>query len=308
MGKAVKAISSPLGIVANPMIGLNALAGKKAASALGLSLDGEQGAYATPEQMQADLYRKFANDYDNQMGLAEKGVQESALTKDLFGQGGLQSQLATEGKDLASRGFSLQQPDHEAYGQVSGDVARLFGQQEADTTQALARRGLASAGSGAAGAAFSGLSGNKNEMLAQAQMQIAQKRMQDTQNRLMQNRQLQQSLGVHGNDMARKRYSDKGDSLLNATNVETASNNAKRQAAQDQADAYKPGLFESIGQGLQSGVTNLASAAPGMLVGGAMNGGGAAGGRSALGGSGNTVAGRTQPRTIFGNPSGSMIG
>lgn len=275
--------------MANPMIGLNALAGKKAAGALGINLEGEEGAYVTPEQRQAGLYRAFANDYDNQMKLADKGVQESALTKDLYGEGGLQSQLASEGKDLASRGFSLQQPDHEAYGQVSGDVSRLFGQQEQAASQSLARRGLASAGSGAAGATFSGLAGNKNEMLAAAQTQIAQKRMADTQQRLQQNRQMQQSLGVQGAGMARNRYSDKGNALMDSVNVENMQNTQNRQARADQEAAYKPGLFETIGSGLQSGIGGLASAAPGMLAGGMM-GGGAAGAAPASRGATMSVA------------------
>lgn len=281
MGFLKKITSNPLrSIAAVGTLGGSELAlaaGKK----LGLSLGGKEGEYITPEQQQAGLYRSFANDYDNQMGLAEKGVQESALTKGIFGTGGLQSQLGDEGRQLADSGFQLQKGDREAYGQASGDISRLFGQQEQQATQNLARRGLASASSGAAGATFSGLQGNKNEMLADAQMQIAQKRMQDTQKRLMDNRQLQSKLAGQGADMAQSRYQDKGNALRQSVNVEQGMNDDKRQAAADQAASRKPGLFESIGQGLQTGVTSLASAAPGAAVGGMFGGGAGASGVAA---------------------------
>lgn len=248
-----------------------ALAGAKK---LGLTLDGEQGEYVTPEQHQQRLYRAFANDYDNQMNLADKGVQESAMTKNLYGQGGLNERLNSEEQKLASQGFQLTQDDREAYGQTAGDVSRLFGQQEQAATQNLARRGLASASSGASGAMFSGLAGNKNEMLAKAQTDIANKRMQNTLQRLQQTRNQMQTLGVQGADLARTRYQDKGQGLMNAVNVENLGNEQNRNALQDKNDAFKPGLLETIGNGLQTGIGNLASAAPGMAVGGL--GGGAA--------------------------------
>jgi hypothetical protein len=269
-GKILKTLSSPAAIVANPTIGLNALAGKKAAGALGLSLEDEQGAYVSPEQVQQGLYRSFANDYDNQMKLADKGVMESELTRGVYGSGGLQSQLGDEGRKLADSGFQLTQGDREAYGQTSGDISRLFGQQEQAASQSLARRGLASASSGAAGATFSGLAGNKNEMLAKAQTDIAQKRMVDTQNRLMQNRQLQNSLATQGAALAQNRYDTKGQSLLNSVNVEKIGTDQKRQALADQEAAVRPGLFSTIGQGLQAGVGTLATQAPGMLATGGM--------------------------------------
>lgn len=268
MGGVVKAISKPAAIVANPMIGLNALGGSKAAGALGLNLDDEQGAYATPEQKAAQAYRDFTANYGGEMRDAEKGVQEGAFTKGLFGEGGLQTQLGAEGKDLASRGFQLTQGDREAYGQTAGDVSRMFGQQEQATTQNLARRGLASGASGAAGAAFSGIQGNKNEMLAQAQTQIAQKRMADTQQRLQQNRQMQSQLANQGVGMQRDRYADRERNVKGAVGLERDLNQENRQTLADQEAAVKPGLFSTIGQGLQRGIGQMAQAAPGMLAGG----------------------------------------
>lgn len=272
MGKAVKALSSPLGIVANPMVGLNALGGKKALGALGINLDSQEAPYIDPAHQQADLYKAFANDYQNQMGLADKGVQESALTKDLYGTGGLQSQLANENKQLAGQGFKLNTDDMTAYGQTSGDISRLFGQQEQDVTKSLARRGLGAASSGAAGAAFSGLAGNKNEMLAKAQTDIAQRRYQDTMSRLGQVRNQMQSLGMQGSQLAQQRYDTKKGSLLDAYNVERGVDAAQANARAEQAANRKPGLFETIGTGLQAGIGNMATQAPGIGLGAATGG------------------------------------
>jgi hypothetical protein len=307
--KALKAVAGPAGIIANPTIGLNALAGKKAAETLGLGFEDEQGAYATPEQVQAGLYRSFANDYESQMGLADKGVQTSGLTRDVYGEDGLQSRLAREGRELANNGFQLTQGDREAYGQVSGDVSRLFGQQEQQTSQNLARRGLASASSGASAAAFSGLQGSKNEMLAKAQTDIAQKRMTDAQNRYRENAALQAEVASVGAGLSRNRFLDKGQGLLNSVSVENAGNEARRQALADQEAAIRPGLFSTIGQGLQAGIGNLATQAPGMLVSGGMPGMSGGGGSSALGGKSNTFAGSSAPKpstTLFGSSSARM--
>jgi hypothetical protein len=268
MGGVVKAISKPAAIIANPMIGLNALGGSKAAGALGINLDDEQGAYATPEQKAMQAKRDFLGNYSGEMKDAEKGVQEGAFTKSLFGEGGVQSQLTKEGADLASRGYSLQPQDYEAYGQTAGDVSRLFGQQEQSAAASLARRGLGSGASGAAGAAFSGIKGNKNEMLAQAQTQIAQKRMADTNQRLMQNRALQSQLASQGVNMQRDRFGDRRRNVDEGVSLERQMNEENRQTLSDQQAAVKPGLFSTIGQGLQRGIGQMAQAAPGMLAGG----------------------------------------
>lgn len=269
MGKAVKAVTkNPLrSLAAVGTLGGSELA-LKAGEKLGLKLGGEEGAYVTPEEQQKGLYNAFASDYDNQMGLADKGVQQSGLTKDLYGDGGLQSQLAAEQRQLSGQGFALTPEDMTAYGQASGDIARQFGQQEQDVSKSLARRGLGGASSGAAGAAFSGLAGNKNEMLAKAQTDIAQKRYQDTQNRLQNVRSQMQSLGTQGAGLAQQRFADKGDNLARAAGLEMKGNEQQRQALADKEAAYKPGLLGTIGQGLQSGIGQVASRAPGAAVGG----------------------------------------
>lgn len=259
MGKALGAVTTGGLSLAVP-----AIAGK-----LGIGMDDEQGAFITPEQRAQKEAQAYYSDYDKNMGAATKGVQDGALTKDLFGQGGLQSQLASEQQNLSSRGYELQPQDHEAYGQAAGDISRQFGQQEQDLSKMLARRGLGGASSGAAGAGFSGLAGNKNEMLAKAQTDIAQKRMADTTQRLQQTRNMMGQLSQYGTQSANDAWSQKGASLLQAGNSENNMNDQSRQVLADQQAAIKPGLFSTIGQGLQAGIGNLATQAPGMAATGA---------------------------------------
>ena len=149
--------------------------------------------------------------------MASEQVRDDPVLSKLFGKEGLLSRAETEEKDLAGRGYSLQQEDHEAYGQTSGNLARMFGQQEQDVAASLASRGLAAAPSGAAGQAYSGLAGNKYEQLAKAQTDIAQKRMQTNMQRLQQTRSLMQGLG-----------SDYGNQLSNQYNRNMAGIQARR--------------------------------------------------------------------------------
>jgi hypothetical protein len=111
-------------------------------------------------------------------------VKDNDLFKGMFGQGGINDQRQAEESRLMHVGFSLQPEDHEAYGQASDNIARMFGSSENNLAQALASRGLSTGASGAAGVAYSGLQGNKFEQLAQSQRQIAQDRMKMNQERL----------------------------------------------------------------------------------------------------------------------------
>lgn len=237
--------------------------------ALGLGLGDEQGAYNDQAELQKLLRSEGMNSREG-MNHASQYIKDNVLTSGVYGDGGLQSQLGEEGRQLADSGFQLQKGDREAYGQASGDISRLFGQQEQQATQNLARRGLASASSGAAGAAFSGLQGNKNEMLASAQMDIAQKRMVDTQNRLQQNRTMQQNLATQGNRMAGEQYQRTADARSGRISELNALEASKSGVMKDQKAAVKPGLFSTIGQGLQAGIGQLATQAPGMLATGGM--------------------------------------
>jgi hypothetical protein len=237
---------------------------------MGLSL-GSQDGQSAPVADQA-TNRLINLSEGGLLGGAQDTFRNMANQKDVYGEGGLQSRLAGEEKDLAGQGFKLNSDDMTSYGQTAGDISRLFGQQEQSAAQSLARRGLGSAASGAAGATFSGLAGNKNEMLAKAQTDIAQRRYQDTMNRLQQTRNMMTNLSGNALNGIRGLASDRLDEMKTAYNAESGHNDQIRQAAADAAANRKPGLFETVGNGLQAGIGNLATQAPGMALGGATGG------------------------------------
>lgn len=134
--------------------------------------------------------------------LATSEVQNNPVLGQLFGNSGLMGQEIAKEQQLQNQGFNLTPEDQTLYGQMSGNIARQFGQQGNQTMQDLASRGLASAPSGASGAMFSGLAGNQNEMLAQAQQQIGQQRFQNTMQQISQQQNFINSLGQQaGNDI-----------------------------------------------------------------------------------------------------------
>ena len=123
--------------------------------------------------------------------LASDQVANNPLYAGLFGKGGLgeQSQnqygiasrdLDTDRQSLMGRdeSYGLTPQDLAAYGQASDSIGRQFGAQGNNLAQALADRGLSSGVNGVAAQSFSGLMGNQNEQLKNAQMQIAQNRIQ----------------------------------------------------------------------------------------------------------------------------------
>jgi hypothetical protein len=135
-------------------------------------------------------------DYQSPEGASQaaaKQVQTNPLFGQLFGPQGTLSRTAQQEQDLSSRGFSLQPEDYEAYGQESGNIARMFGSQEQGLAQALADRGLSN--SGVATQQFAGMYGNKQEQLAQLQRQIANDRMKMNLDRLQQTRSFLGTLG-----------------------------------------------------------------------------------------------------------------
>lgn len=153
-------------------------------------------------QRQMGLSNQLATGATTGSKFASEQVQNNPILGSLFGKGG---QLeGAEGKlnDLQSQGFELKPEDMTLYGQTSGNIARMFGAQGNQISQDLANRGLASAPSGAAGAMFSGLNGNQNEMLAQAQQGIMQQRFQNTMQQIGQQQNFINSLGQQaGNDI-----------------------------------------------------------------------------------------------------------
>jgi len=153
----------------------------------------------TPEQ-QANLRTIQQQSVDAQSaygGDPTRDVQNNAILGQLYGQGGSLSNAVGQEKDLANRGYSLQPEDYEAYGQASGNIARMFGQNEQSLSQAMADRGLSNSGAAASG--FSGLMGNKQEQLAGLQRQIAGDRMKMNMDRLNQTRNFIAQMGSQAN-------------------------------------------------------------------------------------------------------------
>lgn len=215
---------------------------------------------------------------------ATEQVQNNPILGQLFGQGGALERTNQQEKDLSSRGYSLQPEDYEAYGQASGNLARMFGQQEQNLSQSLADRGLSQAPSGAAGAGFSGLMGNKNEQLGQLQTQIAQQRMQSNMQRLADTRNFMSQLGAQGaNDIqqqygrqlagAQQEEANRTGTQASTANAANVYGQAGQQAfqqgmgafganlasQQQKTEAYQPGLMEMFGTGLKGSAYNIGS-------------------------------------------------
>lgn len=159
-------------------------------------------ALAQKEALPALLQREAATGPLAGTKMATEQVMSNPLLASTLGKGGLQDRLGAEEQRLASQGFQLTPEDREAYGQAAGDITRKFGRAEQSLAQTLANRGLSGAPSGVAGAAFSGLGGNKLEMLAKQQRAIADERMRNTMERLQQTRSLMSQLGAQaGNEL-----------------------------------------------------------------------------------------------------------
>lgn len=206
-------------------------------------------------------------------------LQNGALTKGYFGQGGMQDQLLKEQNDLSQKGFQLTPEDHEAYGQASGDIARMFGTQEQGAAQSLADRGLAAAPSGAAGAAFSGIQGNKSEQLARAQMDIADRRMQNTQQRLQTARTQAMQLGALGQNAMSNLYNrnlagrqQNNSEAMGASGQQMAQTQAQQNqlnTAFEQQQETKGPSFGDIMSSIGGGVLSAATGGIGTALGGA---------------------------------------
>jgi hypothetical protein len=197
--------------------------------------------------------------------VASEQVRNDPLSKGLLGEGGALERALAEEKDLASRGYSLQPEDYEAYGQASGNIARMFGQQENSLAQALANRGLSAAGSGVANQQFSGLMGNKFEQLAQSQRQIADDRMKRNLERLTQTRDFTSRLGSLGQDALNSQFNrnlagqdSRQANLRGAAGLDISKYSAEQAAAEASAKSRKENekasLMDAIGKGAYSGV------------------------------------------------------
>lgn len=207
---------------------------------------------------QAKMMELFSNPLTAGRAASDQ-IRGNDLFKGMFGEGGIADQRQAEEKNLASRGYSLQPEDYEAYGQASDNIARMFGSRENGLAQALANRGLSSGASGAAGVAYSGLMGNKQEQLANQQRQIAQQRMEMNLQRLNAvrgavNEANQQAAGLYktqmdANQQGRNNYYDTLKDSANAANMEQGQENAQFQ----QREATKGPSFGDIATSLGTG-------------------------------------------------------
>lgn len=211
--------------------------------------------------------------------------------------------IRSEERDLATRGYGLQQEDKEAYGQASGDIARQFGRAEGGLAQALAARGLSSSGS--ANRAFMGSQGNKMEQLAGLQRKIADDRVKTNMARLANTRQFQsqlmgqqaQQMGQYTGELGRRDTFalDKGNMGLRTLGgaQDQANLNYDQQAA-----SRGPSMFQKALGGAVSG------AAGGFMTGGPM---GAAAG-AGLGGASGAMGMGQQDSAALGGAGGQRYG
>lgn len=221
--------------------------------------------------------------------MASDQVRSNPLTSGIFGQGGVQDQAQSQYGKLGDyldqdrnalmgrdQSYGLTNQDLAAYGQASGNIGRMFANQEQSLAQSLADRGLAAAPSGVAGQAFSGLMGNKLEQLAGLQQQISQNRINTAQQlaqarnqadlqRQSQTGSLIQGLGNLGQQAVNDQFGRQlagsennynqtaGAAGLNLQNQGLQQNIANSQFAQQQA-TRTPSLGESIGTGINQGI------------------------------------------------------
>lgn len=243
----------------------------------------------SPQEQNGAMNNFLSNGATGSM-FASNQVQNDPIMGQLYGQGGALSRAVGKEQQLQNQGYQLTPEDQTMYGQVSGDVARLFGQQENAAANSLAMRGLSAAPSGAAGATFSGLAGNKNEMLAKAQQNIMQQRYQNTIQQIGQQQQFINSLGAQGQNAIQQQYGRqlagsnqywsnlmggaKAQQDQNAGGLDAKKFNAENQSAgvgdmaQGMMGAAMGGFGKTMGQ-------NMASNAPSMFNSTAPTAGGA---------------------------------
>lgn len=255
----------PVGAIAGAALGglSGALANQKEG---GTQANNYYSGYLDPRQAQRDVNAADTATINANVGDATQRVQSNPLYNGLFGQGGQLSQAESEATNLANRGFSLKPEDYEAYGQASGNVARMFGQNEQSLAQSLANRGLS--GSNVAAAQFSGLQGNKNEQLAGLQRQIANDRMNMNLQRLGQTRNFLSQLGQQAQG---------------AISQDVNSNLARGQQEYEMGMGQLGKMQDQANQGLQQQQQTQHSSGLSNALGGIM-GGGLAGAKLGMGG------------------------
>lgn len=242
------------------------------------------GTYSN-EGQKAEAANALATGATTGSKFATEQVQNNGILGGLFGQNGQLNKAESKLDDLNNQGFELKPEDMTLYGQTSGNIARMFGAQGNQMSQDLASRGLAAAPSGAAGAMFSGLAGNQNEMLANAQQQIMQQRFQNTQNQIAQQQNFISQMGQQGANAINQQYGrqlsgaqNQKQGLEQTAGLQNQANSQANQAnlgAANFAQDNKPQNFFDMAQaGAASGI-GAAGKTGGQKAGASMFGAGA---------------------------------
>lgn len=202
-------------------------------------------------------------------GVSTATVQNNPILGQLFGAGGQMEQAGQQVNNLTNTGYSLQPEDHEAYGQASGNIARMFGSQEQGLAENLASRGLSN--SGVAGQQFSNMYGNKQEQLAGLQTDIAQKRMAMNQQRLQEMHGFLSNLGQQAQGAIGQASNIQNNSLMQDYNMRTdllsKIQNQNNEALGQRSQTSTPSTGEQIGGGLGmiGSALDIGSAAKGLF-------------------------------------------
>jgi hypothetical protein len=213
---------------------------------------------------------------------ASQQVANGPLTSQAFGKGGSLASAYGQESDLLKSGYNLQPEDYDAYGQAQSSIGRMFGQQEQNLASSLASRGFGVGGNPAM-AQFSGLQGNKNEMLGQMQQQIAQNRMNTNMQRLAQTRQYIQGMqgladsaqqNAFNQNMAgqQQRQNLMSSAAGQSTNAYNAQAQAGEASAAQQFASQGKNLGDALAGGITSGISGFAGGAMGTLGSNAVGG------------------------------------
>lgn len=224
------------------------------------------------------------NTYSN----ATKVLSGNIIQGGLFGPGGQLQQASQEATDLSGKGYSLQPEDYEAYGQGSGNIARMFGGQEQGIAEDMASRGLSN--SGVAGKQFSNMYGNKQEQLAGLQTNIAQKRMEMNQKRLSDTRNYVTSLGGQAQNAINAVGDSENRNVMNDWNMRMGLMGAIQNQNNEAVGQRSATATASTGEQLSAGL-GMASTIGGMAMGLPPMGGGGGGGSKAMAGGSSMFGG-----------------
>lgn len=222
---------------------------------------------------------------------ATNQVQNNAILGGLFGTGGTMQNTIKQENDLSNRGYSLKPEDYEAYGQVSGQIARNTDTAEQGLSQALAARGLSNSGS--ANRAFMTSQGNKMEQLGQMQTQIAQQRMQMNLQRLSQTQNFLSSLGQQAGNDINQQYGRQLQGEQQNFNEAQGKSNAAQNALSNLAGQGNQNFEQNLGTQKTPGwAAGLGGALSGGLA-GAQMGGMFGGGTAATSGNSQGIPGNS---------------